>query len=458
MVEAIANGIEDRLIDGLSFKLAPGASYITDRRSVSFYPQGSNIYSSVAGTKLIRIVLTGDSWLDPSTFRLMFDVVNNDTNANHNLRPLLAPWAFFRRMRILAGGQLVEDIDYYNRVHQMFSALIARESNTNNLAESFGYTTTEARDLNSTATFAGIPPGQMQTVMFKPLSGLLNQPKYLPLRYMPLTLEFELVNNPLDPIVDPTTSSLGADGATQQFIAQTQTVAGNTSISWSILNVMVKCDMCTLDNALDNSYAQHLLSGKSLPINYDTWVSQFQTISGNQPTINITRALTRLKSVFMTLDKDISDFRNTFWRKQWNDFYSPASHNCGSGNMVFDANDEFEFTLQCGSKLFPEYPIRSHAEAFYQLQKSLGIQSSNLHNFNINGVQYRDNKLIIGIDMEKVIEAGWTGMNTRAGDLLTIKFKYDKDLNNSYFADRMHVVLHSDQILEIRDSGCAVFD
>ena len=61
MVEAIANGIEDRLIDGLSFKLAPGASYITDRRSVSFHPQGSNIYSSTSGTKLIRIVLTGDS-------------------------------------------------------------------------------------------------------------------------------------------------------------------------------------------------------------------------------------------------------------------------------------------------------------------------------------------------------------------------------------------------------------
>ena len=151
----------------------------------------------------------------------------------------------------------------------MFSALIARESNTNNLAESFGYTTTEARDLNSTTTFAGIPPGQMQTVMFKPLSGLLNQPKYLPLRYMPLTLEFELVNNPLDPIVDPTSTST-------EFIAQTPTVAGNTSISWSILNVMVKCDMCTLDNALDNSYAQHLLSGKSLPINYDTWFLNYK--------------------------------------------------------------------------------------------------------------------------------------------------------------------------------------
>ena len=68
MVEAIANGVEDRLIDGLSFKLAPEASYITDRRSVTFHPQGSNIYSSLNGDKLSRIVCAGDSWLDHPLF------------------------------------------------------------------------------------------------------------------------------------------------------------------------------------------------------------------------------------------------------------------------------------------------------------------------------------------------------------------------------------------------------
>ena len=44
MVEAAANSQEDYLIDGLSFKLKPGASYVNDRRSVTYHPQGSNIY------------------------------------------------------------------------------------------------------------------------------------------------------------------------------------------------------------------------------------------------------------------------------------------------------------------------------------------------------------------------------------------------------------------------------
>ena len=119
MVEAIANGIEDKLIDGLSFKMNPGASYVVDRRSVTFHPQSSNIYRPTSGTKLIRILLTGDNWLDPSTLRVMFTLTNEEVTAAKRLRPLSGPWSFFRRMRILAAGQLVEDIDQYNRIHEM---------------------------------------------------------------------------------------------------------------------------------------------------------------------------------------------------------------------------------------------------------------------------------------------------------------------------------------------------
>ena len=44
MVEAHANSTEDYLIEGLSFKLSQGASYVTNRRSVSFFPSGSDTY------------------------------------------------------------------------------------------------------------------------------------------------------------------------------------------------------------------------------------------------------------------------------------------------------------------------------------------------------------------------------------------------------------------------------
>ena len=64
-------------------------------------------------------------------------------------------------------------------------------------------------------------------------SGLLNQQKMLPIRYAPLEIELELVNQAGD----------AQTGAT----------------SWNISDVQLKCDLVTLDNALDNSYAQHIL-------------------------------------------------------------------------------------------------------------------------------------------------------------------------------------------------------
>ena len=74
--------------------------------------------------------------------------------------------------------------------------------------------------------------------------------------------------------------------------------------------------------------------------------------------------------------------------------------------FIHNSDGEFEFELQIGSKLFPEYPIRSHNEAFYQLSKCLGVQSSALHNFDITAREYRSNKFILGTDFENVLMQG----------------------------------------------------
>ena len=88
------------------------------------------------------------------------------------------------------------------------------------------------------------------------------------------------------------------------------------------------------------------------------------------------------------------------------------------------------------------------------------MQASAVHNFDINAREYRYNKLILGTDCEKVLDAGFTGLNTRAGDLMSVKFDLKAPAAEIAVrkADRIHIVLHSDQILEIRDSGCQVYD
>ena len=109
-----------------------------------------------------------------------------------------------------------------------------------------------------------------------------------------------------------------------------------------------------------------------------------------------------------------------------------------------------------GAKLYPEYPIRSHSEAFYQLRKTLGVKS-NIRNFDVTSHEYRSCKFIWATDMEKVLEAGFTGINTRAGDILNLRFDHATTTAERW-ATGMQIVLESDQIMEIRDGGITVFD
>ena len=79
--------------------------------------------------EVIKINVTGTGeWLDPSTLQLQFTLVNENTTAANNLFLLGQPHTFFRRARLLCGGQVVEDIDQYNRVHEMLSILGNREN------------------------------------------------------------------------------------------------------------------------------------------------------------------------------------------------------------------------------------------------------------------------------------------------------------------------------------------
>ena len=282
--------------------------------------------------------------------------------------------------------------------------------------------------------------------MFQPLCGLFQQTKYLPLRYAPLEIELELAD-----VLDPIVSVFSDDNdATNPSLFK----AINTSVLWKIENCMVKVDLCTLDNALDNSYTSHFLGGKTINIVYNTFISTLQTVVAAETQINVSRSLSKMKSVFVSLDKGFTGTRAQWFNKFWNNFWSP---NAGAGLTGVLTHTEERFShlqLQIGSKLYPEYPIKSHAECFYSLRKALGVQANNLHNIDIDGNEYRNDKFILGIDTEKLLGLSFTGMNTR-NNLMTVHLKSQV---GNYQVDRMHIVLLAECILELGDTGSMVYD
>ncbi len=115
----------------------------------------------------------------------------------------------------------------------------------------------------------------------------------------------------------------------------------------------------------------------------------------------------------MTLDKVFTSTRQTHYSKTWNNFWSPSA-GVGLTSTLTHTGEKFShFQLRIGSKLFPEYPTKTHAEAFYSLRKALGVQANNLHSIDMDGDEYRNSKLIVGIDTEKLLGLSVTGMNTR---------------------------------------------
>ena len=191
-MEHHAQSVEDALIGGLSYKLKPGASYITNRRSVSFFPTGGNQYSP-SGVRVIKFHLTGDQWLDPSTFRVAFQLNNQeyDQLGTKYIKPLSwNPAVFFRRARIIAGGQVIEDIDDFNRLSLMLTAIKSEEEQLMISSEGFGsfdhiygLESDDNRKEYRNKDF-DLSGGVFQSrrVLFKPMFGLLHQDKLIPLR------------------------------------------------------------------------------------------------------------------------------------------------------------------------------------------------------------------------------------------------------------------------------------
>jgi hypothetical protein len=107
--------------------------------------------------------------------------------------------------------------------------------------------------------------------------------------------------------------------------------------------------------------------------------------------------------------------------------------------------------------MYPEYPLRSSQEAFTQLQKCLGIQDSAFMGVEIQPYHYLNDKFIIGIDTEKVISASYTGENTKMGSLMTLKLKQGT-VPGAEQITGMYITLHSDCILNVRDTGCEIYD
>ena len=348
-----------------------------------------------------------------------------------------------------------------------------------------------------------VPPNKFRIVSFPLLCGLMNQNKKLPLKFLQgLQIELEICNQYTDCVLGQTVLPDGADPPSASIGQPNGTrTTRNVSTQWTISEAVIHCDMITLDSQLDNEYTEHIMSGKGLPIAYTSFIHQVQASNGNdKPTISLSRAFTRLETVYCTLYK-----KPTVWKpnpgfpggaerttiealhiplREQNYFWHPQHiYNYGNSfgktliqpvvepfatqqGMAFQAETEPEIQLQIGSKLFPEIPIRSSSEAYNHLLKAVGcFHPATTKSINISEREYRTTKFIVAFDIQKEHSAFASGMNTRTGDLKTVKcqngWKHTDNDGNIWtdsYPEFIHVTLAYSGMMNITDSGVQVLD
>ena len=137
---------------------------------------------------------------------------------------------------------------------------------------------------------------------------------------------------------------------------------------WIIQHVQANCDLVTLNSGFENKYHNIFANGGYLPIKYNSFIVQMQTVTGLQDlNVNVARTLSRLKSVFVSFGKNIwksgvadgaqptgvaLDRFHLYGSKEWNDFFSFGSRFRRLEERVHSTEDEFNYQIQIGSKLF----------------------------------------------------------------------------------------------------------
>jgi len=456
-MDSASKAIEDTLISSVNYKLDPGASYITGRRFCSFFPQGGNSYSP-NGVKQVRINLSSEyGWLDPQTLRLQFTVVNDEQGLNPQriLRTISGGWSFVSRARLLCGGQVLEDIGpYYNRTHEMFHLLTSKEVRDNDEIEGSSSHVVHDQWINpDEAVYTGVEPSFLpgreaqvvangvnnvdkknrrlpnanprsdrtyepiwvkRSMLWRPLFGLLNQEKYIPLRYSGgLTLELEIVSDFLEPIItdlpdfnarmgtlDDNVNPVPANNTAwrpsqvknrinvadpagapaMRDLDTTVLPVTQNSTRWHIEDVQVKCDVVTMDSQFEEKFASHMRNGGALDINFQSYVNQSQQIVGKDVTIQVMRAFSKLKCLFVTLDnqncrinsasQDVIERGMTKFRsflKPWNLFYHPCAKNLG----YYWHECDLEFQLNYRKHHLPRYTNSKSTRIFLQFTEVL---------------------------------------------------------------------------------------
>ena len=139
------------------------------------------------------------------------------------------------------------------------------------------------------------------------------------------------------------------------------------------------------------------------------------------------------------------------------------------GYYKYNPTCELTYQVQLSSKVYPQTEVKTSQEAFYELLKTIGAhEMSSTYALDILPREYRSWKHIMAVSFENAPGSSYSGLSTRAGDLLNIRIKNAHHVNDAVFDGReilpystpeyIYCVLEFDAVLNISHMGVSLFD
>ena len=101
----------------LSFELpAPSTAVVERKQHCRAYPSSASSLS-LAGVRTVRLRLGGEDFIDPSSLRLQFTILNKEGKW---MRPYTGPWGVWGQVYCRSNGVELDNIPYYGRFHQQY--------------------------------------------------------------------------------------------------------------------------------------------------------------------------------------------------------------------------------------------------------------------------------------------------------------------------------------------------
>jgi hypothetical protein len=272
---------------------------------------------------------------------------------------------------------MIEDIEEYGRVHEMFSLLQSSARRYNTHAEGWGSSDLHTATFDTPGKPDPIPGNTARTVVVKLLSSFLSQGKAILLNMVPVVIELELAD-----------------------AAQAFSVSG-TGNAWYITQPRLVADVLTLDNALQNSYTSHILQGKQLPFIMHGLYSVRATIPPGSTlySLPIARGFTRLSTCYFSFWGSTGKYVNTF---------QSIVRTVGTTDNTTDT-DQATWNTTVGADRYPEFDVSPVQKSWYRLSLA-HLMHTGKDSFSISPQQYKGTKFIGAMNFEKALgQAGHAG-------------------------------------------------